>query len=160
MRGLGMGDWGLGVWLVSSVTALAASLVVQTVPSPMVSPSRPTPPSSATRAPYPADSLARVVVARDLFRGDRRPAGVAYDPLRGAVPLPDGSPKPQLTLTGVAWGEVPEAVIEGLPTTDGPRVVRVGDVVGGLAIRRIGQGSVVVVGMDTTWTLAVKEPWK
>jgi hypothetical protein len=104
--------------------------------------------------------LGRVVTGRDLFRTDRRPAQVAYDPLRGAAPLPEGPPKPALSLTGVVWGSVPEAVIEGLPTTDGPRVVRVGDVVGGLAIRRIGRGGVVVAGMDTTWTLAVKEPWK
>ncbi|HEX4561619.1 MAG TPA: hypothetical protein VH113_07275 [Gemmatimonadales bacterium] len=114
----------------------------------------------AASARYPAESLGRVVTGRDLFRTDRRPAQLAYDPLRGAGPLPEGPPKPTLNLTGMVWGALPEAVIEGLPTTDGPRVVRVGDVVGGLAIRRIGRRGVVVAGMDTTWTLVVKEPWK
>ena len=155
-----MGDWGSGVWLLSGIAALVGSLAVRTVPPPALPALRPTVVPSAVSTPYPADSLARAVVTRDLFRSDRRPAGVPYDPLRGAVALPDGPPKPQLTLTGVVWGEVPEAVIEGLPTTDRPRVVRAGDVVGGLAIRHIGEGSVVVVGMDTTWTLTVRVPWK
>lgn len=160
MTGLGIRDWGLVGWALSGAAAVVASLAMRVVPPAVVTKARQRSSPSAVSAPYPADSLARAVVARDLFRVDRRPAGVPYDALRGAVPLPDGPPKPQLTLTGVVWGDIPEAVIEGLPTTDGPRVVRLGDLVGGLAIRHVGRGSVVVVGMDTTWTLAVKEPWK
>ncbi len=38
--------------------------------------------------------------------------------------------------------------------------VRVGDVVAGLRIKRIGGDQVVIVGMDTTWVLKVREPWK
>ena len=160
MTGLGIRDWGLVGWVVSGAAAVVGSLTMGTLPPVVVTAPRQRPSVSEASAPYPADSLERVVVARDLFRGDRRRAGVPYDPLRGAAPLPDAPPKPQLALTGVVWGDIPEAVIEGLPTTDGPRVVRVGDVVGGLSIGHISRGSVVVAGMDTTWTLAVKEPWK
>jgi hypothetical protein len=116
--------------------------------------------SARTARPYPADSLARAVVAGDLFRSDRRPGAVPYDPTRGAAPLLDGPAKPTLTLTGVVWGDEPQAVVEGLPTSDGPRVVRAGDVIGGFTIQRIDPTRVVVTGMDTTWALTVREPWK
>ena len=109
---------------------------------------------------YPAESLAGVVTARDLFRANRRAAPVAYDPARGAAPIPDGPPKPQLLVTGIVWGDEPEAVVEGLPTTTGPRVVRVGDAVGGVTIKRIEPSRLMASGFDTTWTLNVRVPWK
>ena len=101
------------------------------------------------------------LVAHDPFRARRAPAPIAYDPatLAGG-PLPPAPLKPVLTLTGIAWGEEPEAVIEGFPTTDGPRVVRAGETVGGLKIKRITPDHVVITGMDTTWTLKVREPWR
>lgn len=101
------------------------------------------------------------LVAHDPFRAQRAPAPVAYDPVAlAASPPPPAPPKPALTLTGIAWGAEPEAVIEGLPGTEGPRVVRVNETVGGLKIKRIASDRVVVVGMDTTWVLTVREPWK
>lgn len=160
MRGLGR--WGVGAWvvLVSGVFALLVAAAVTAVPSPVLAAVGARASQSAAVGRYPADSLRRAVVARDVFRTDRHPAAVAYDPSRGAAPLPDGPPKPQLILTGVVWGEDPEAVIEGLPTAPGPRVVRVGDVVGGVTVKRIEQARVIAVGFDTTWTLTVREPWK
>jgi hypothetical protein len=142
------------------VVALAAGTFVTVVPSPMLGVAESKSARAMTVTRYPADSLRRVAVARDLFRADRRPAVVAYDPSRGAAPLPEGPPKPQLALTGVVWGDVPEAVIEGLPTAPGPRVVRAGDVVGGVTVKQIEQNRVIAVGFDTTWTLTVREPWK
>jgi len=101
------------------------------------------------------------LIAHDPFRARRAPAPVAYDPVAlAAGPPPPAPPKPVLTLTGIAWGAEPEAVIEGLPSTDGPRVVRQGEIVGGLKVRRIAPDRVVITGMDTTWTLTVREPWK
>lgn len=101
------------------------------------------------------------LVAHDPFRARRAPAPLAYDPVAlVAGPPPPAPPKPVLTLTGIAWGAQPEAVIEGLPSTDGPRVVRVGEIVGGLTVKRIAPDRVVITGMDTTWTLKVREPWR
>ncbi|HWZ28401.1 MAG TPA: hypothetical protein VNX15_07560 [Gemmatimonadales bacterium] len=160
MKSVGMGDVGVWAVLVAGLVALVVALFVTAVPSPALGGAGMRSARAATLSRYPADSLRRGAVARDVFRADRRPAAVAYDPSRGAAPLPDGPPKPQLTLTGVVWGEVPEAVIEGLPTASGPRVVRVGDVVGSVTVKRIEQTWVMVVGFDTTWTLTVREPWK
>jgi len=144
----------------SGVAALIVAFVVRVVPMVAATTSRRPRADSPIEARYPADSLARVVVGRDLFRSDRRSATIAYDPSRGAAPLPDGPPKPQLVLTGVVWGSEPEAVVEGLPTSTGPRVVRAGDVVGGVTIKRIEVNRLVAMGFDTTWTLTVRVPWK
>ena len=57
-------------------------------------------------------------------------------------------------------GNDPSAVIEGLPGVEGSRVVRVGDVVAGLQVKNITNGRVVIAGVDTTWVLEVREPWK
>jgi hypothetical protein len=117
----------------------------------------------APRDPAPrlaADSLAGLV-ARDPFRVARRPAPTVYDPLRLAEQLAPAPPKPVLTVVGVVSGPEPAAVIEGLPGMEGSRVVRVGDVVGGgLRVKQIDRDRVVIVGMDTTWVLKVREPWR
>lgn len=109
---------------------------------------------------YPAESLGRVVAARDLFRATRRPALTTYDPIRAAQPLVEPLPKPTLVLVGIVAGPDPTAVIDGFPGTEGSRVVRVGDVVAALRVRSIGPTSVRITGMDTVWTLTVREPWR
>jgi hypothetical protein len=122
-------------------------------------PSAPIPRTTAD--PYPADSLLAVAVARDLFRVDRRPATVLYDVTRlNLANAPPAVPKPTLTLVGVVGGRVPTAVIEGFAGVEGVRVTRVGDVVSGLRVARIEKDRVIVIGMDTTWVLTVREPWK
>lgn len=106
-----------------------------------------------------ADSVT-AIASHDPFRIGHRPALPAYDPLRLAeqqAPLP---PRPTLVLVGVMDAASPSAVIEGFPGVDGARVVRVGDVISGLAVKKVGSGRVVVTGMDTTWVLQVREPWK
>ena len=112
---------------------------------------------SATR--IAAESVA-TIVSRDPFRIGRRPLLPAYDPLRFAEQLAPPPPKPTLILVGVVNGLEPSAVIEGLPGVQGSRVVRVGDVAAGLQVKKITNGRVVIVGMDTTWVLEVREPWK
>src|SRR5439155_24082159 len=88
--------------------------------------------------PYPAGSLGTVVISRDVFTVTRRAADVAYDPVRLAqVALQPPAPKPVLVLTGIVWGAEPQAVVEGWPGVEGPRVVRAGDVVSGLKVKRI-----------------------
>jgi hypothetical protein len=106
-----------------------------------------------------AESVA-AIAARDPFRIGRRPALPAYDPLRLAEQLAPPPPRPALLLVGVVDGVEPSAVVEGLPGVEGSRVVRVGDVIAGLEIKKVNHGRVVITGMDTTWVLEVREPWK
>jgi hypothetical protein len=106
--------------------------------------------------PYRAESLARLAVNGDVFRLRRTPAGTGYDPMRGAVSEAPPAPKPQLALSGIVWGAEPAAIIEGLPGTEGPRVLRRGETVAGLCLHEITRERVTVVGLDTTWTLKVK----
>lgn len=105
------------------------------------------------------DSVA-TIASRDPFRVGHRPVIPAYDPLRLAEQLAPPPPRPALILAGVIDGAEPSAVIEGLPGVEGSRVMRVGDVVSGLQVRRISGGRVVIAGMDTTWVLEVREPWR
>lgn len=117
--------------------------------------------SAAGRSPRPitSDSIA-AVVARDPFRVGRLPAITAYDPVRLAQPVAPPPPRPVLTLVGIVHGPDASAVIEGLPGIEGSRVVRVGDVVAGLRIKRIANNRVTIAGMDTTWVLEVRDPWR
>jgi hypothetical protein len=100
------------------------------------------------------------VVARDLFRAGRRPVATRYDPIRGVQPVADAPPKPVLVLVGIVAGQEPTAVIEGFPGVEGARVVRVGDVIAGLRVKHMSPSVVRITGMDTVWTLTVREPWR
>jgi len=155
------GVWGVGVWVVAGGVALAVSAFapVVTITPPAVF--RHPPPSSADASPYPADSLARATVSRDVFRAPRRASSLAYDPQRTSTPVDvPRVPKPALALVGIVAGNEATAVVEGLPGVEGVRVVRVGDVVSGVRVVRIGADQVRLVGMDTVWVLKVREPWK
>ncbi len=146
------------VGLALGVRLVAAPLVRVTVP-PRVGTS-----STAAAAP-PAglpDSLVTALVARDPFRVTRRPSDVGYDPVRLAQPVTPPPPKPMLALVGIVWdsGRDPSALVEGLPGVDGPRPVRQGETVAGLRVKTITLNRVVITGLDTTWTLTVREPWR
>ena len=117
--------------------------------------------AQASPNPHP-DSLAAVLVARDPFRVMRRPSNVVYDPVRLAQPATPPPPKPVLALVGIVWdnGRDPTALVEGLPGVDGPRPVRHGETIAGLRVKAIKPDRVLITGLDTTWTLTVREPWK
>jgi hypothetical protein len=153
--------WGVGVWVALGGVALMVSAFAPIVTrTPLAVLRRPPPPSAALR-PYPADSLTRVAVSRDLFRPARRAPPIAYDPQRAVAPVDVAqAPRPVLALLGVVAGVEATAVIEGLPGVEGVRVVRVGDVVSGIRVMRIDTDQVRLVGMDTVWVLRVREPWK
>jgi hypothetical protein len=88
---------------------------------------------------------------------------VRFDPagiVSASAPPAPSAPKPVLVLSGIVWGPEPTAVLEGIPGVEGARVVRRLDRVGALAVRSIQRDRVIVTGLDTTWTLQVKEPWK
>lgn len=148
-------------FLLSGGGAVVWAAIAPVVSVPGAAPPRPSTPSHATSRSYAVDSLARAAIARDMFRPARRPAVVGYDGQRVAAPVDANQvPKPALALVGLVGGGEVTAVIEGLPGVEGVRVVRVGDVVAGLFVKQIGNDRVTIVGMDTTWILKVREPWK
>ncbi len=105
--------------------------------------------------PYALDSLARLVIARDLFRPDRRPAPSRFDPNRLAIAAAP-PPKPVLTVRGIVASDSPRALIEGFPGVPGSRLVRPGETFGGIRVIAIGPGAVRLSGLDTTWLLALR----
>ena len=148
---------GAGLLGLVVVVRLAAWPLVQiTLP---VAP-EPTISSSSAEGPRISTDSVAAIASRDPFRIGRRPALPAYDPLRLAELQAPPPQRPTLLLVGVMDGSSPSAVIEGFPGVEGARVVRVGDVVAGLAVKKVESGRVTVTGMDTTWVLQVREPWK
>ena len=143
--------------LIAVVRLAAWPLVRVTLPA--VSDSVSTRLRTAGKKPIAAESVA-AIAWRDPFRIGRRPAFPPYDPLRLDQQAAPSPPRPSLALVGLMDGSPPSAVIEGLPGVEGARVVRPGDVVGGLVIKKVGFGRVTITGMDTTWVLQVREPWK
>lgn len=119
-------------------------------------------------APGPVEDsvVARAVrraLDRPFFRADRRAPSAAYDPER--PDLPDTPPvprraRPALAISGIVWGMEPAAVVEGVPGVEGSVVLRRGESAAGLRVVRIDRDRVVIRGMDTTWRLPVREPWK
>jgi hypothetical protein len=153
--------------LLIALTAAGLVLGVRGAAWPLVRPVLPRgltarPPVPAVVAVPRGASLAATLIARDPFRLTRRPARVAYDPLPLLRPGVLPSPRPALGLAGIVWdgGKDPGALIEGFPGIAGARSVRRGDVIAGLRVKRIAADGVVIVGLDTTWTLTVKEPWR
>lgn len=151
--------------LVTAAVAVAAGVVAFTVPlAPMIL----APPAHLRGfAVKPAvsreklDSLVGLIERRAPFRARRRPASVRFDP-RPPVQQSDApsSVKPVLTLSGVVWGAEPAAVVQGFPGVEGSKVVRRGDVLSGIRVTRIERDRVSLSGLDTAWSLKLKEPWK
>ena len=153
--------------LLASVAAIAVGAVVLRRPAVAAAL-----PASAHAASRPVkspvsdkhiDSLLRLAAEAAPFRAARRPSALPYNPAAAdgpAAPPPPPVPRPTLVLSGIVWGASPTAVLEGLPDTEGPRVVHRLDRVGALTVRRIERDRVIVTGLDTTWTLRVREPWK
>lgn len=155
----------LGLW-VMLLAGLGATARLGVRPLAEVTPPGAAPlPSGAVarnRVPVAVESLAAHVVGRDAFRLTRRPAAVAYDPQTAAQPEQPPPPRPALSLLGIVWdgGRDPTALLEGLPGLEGPRAVRRGEYVGELRVRTIARDHVIVLGLDTTWILTVREPWR
>lgn len=108
-------------------------------------------------------ALANRVTEGDPFRADRRPAPLPFsrvpDGLPAPPPPPPAPPKPALVLRGTVGGPTWEALLEGIPGREGSVLVRQGDTLAGFTLRRVSGDTVVVRGMDTTWTLTVKRAW-
>ena len=143
------------------------ALGVRLVATPLVRVALPQREATAAQVAVPPveahpDSLAAALVARDPFRVTRRPSNVVYGPLRLGQPATPVAPKPALVLVGIVWdsGRDPTALVEGLPGVEGPRPVRSGETIAGLRVKAIKPDRVVITGLDTTWTLTVREPWR
>jgi hypothetical protein len=117
--------------------------------------------SPKAESPKALAAAAELLVARDPFRLERRPAAVAYDPAKeNAPPPPPRPPRPTLVVTGIIGGPPWEALLEGIPGREGSVLVRRGDTLAGLRVRAVGRDSVRIVGMDTAWMLTVRRAWQ
>jgi hypothetical protein len=109
-------------------------------------------------APHPllrpsAESLGAAAVqaaSGNLFRADREPAGDEHvvEPQAEQMQL-----RPQLVLRGIVGGRSWDVLVEGIPGVPGVGVLRPGEPLGGIGVRSVRGGAVVLVGYDTTWTL-------
>ncbi len=116
----------------------------------------------ALSSEQPDEALLERALERPAFRADRRRSSAVYDPTRPVTPdapPPPAAPKPALALSGIVWGPEPAVVLEGVPGIEGSAVLRRGDSAAGLQVVRIEGERVVIRGMDTTWTLTVRNPW-
>jgi hypothetical protein len=62
-------------------------------------------------------------------------------------------------LTGILWGPEPSAILEGLPGMEGAALLRTGERLGPIQVRRITRDRVELAGLDTVWVLRVRAPW-
>ncbi len=123
------------------------------------------PPPAAPPSPAAITSAAALLAAYDPFRLTHQPALVAYGapeppPRAWAPPLvgmPGGgmpSTRPRLTVQGFVGGRTDwAAVLGGVPGRDGGVLVRAGDTLAGLRVRRITRDTLVVAAPDTSWHL-------
>jgi hypothetical protein len=153
--------------LLAGLSGLGATTMA--VVSPIGRPEGPTENARAATATDhgPAQALDQQLLERaaqhPAFRADRRRSANAYDPTRAVTPDSQPAPpipKPSLSVSGIVWGQEPAAVVEGLPGVEGQIVLRRGDSAAGFRVLRIDGERVVIRGMDTTWRLPVRDPWK
>jgi hypothetical protein len=101
-------------------------------------------------------------VAHDPFRRNRLAPAKAYDGVQieaaRSAPPPAPIVRPVLILSGILWGAEPEALVDGIPGSDGSRLMHRGDSVAGIRLRSLTRDHVVLAGMDTTWTLFIRKP--
>jgi hypothetical protein len=114
------------------------------------------PPSSAEPRPLKLDSILRMMEARAPFRADRRPPPTRFASGSTTTPAAPPSPRPQLLLQGIIWGDEPAIVLDGLPGGTPQHLLYRGDSVAGLRVVRITTSTAVVKGLDTTWVLSLR----
>lgn len=144
----------LGGALLLGLTANGVVLARGSTPDALRDAARP--PATLQEA-TPLDSSSSAWGARALFRRNRIAPSVRYrsTPPDLAVQSQPATPRPRLTLRGIVVGAETAAVLEGLPGVEGTRVVRRGETIGELTVRRIEKERVIVSGMDTSWTLTL-----
>jgi hypothetical protein len=150
----------LALGVLALLAPIAAGLVVRgerrhDVPSPR--------PVSRDALPPVSDhgnDLIRLASAGTPFRlwhhGPSVRFGAGQTPAVAASPP---VPRPHPVLTGVLWGSTSAALLEGIPGHEGAVVMSKGDTAGGLRLTRLKHDRVTLTGMDTSWTLTVRQPW-
>ncbi|HEX9611937.1 MAG TPA: hypothetical protein VF978_08590 [Gemmatimonadales bacterium] len=109
----------------------------------------------ADAAATPADPPA--VADRNLFRADRRRPSRPYELLASTTADSPRRAPPTLKLVGVALGSTRAALLQGIPGTEGARVLAEGDTVAGMTLVRVHRDrAVLLVGTDTV-TLTLPE---
>lgn len=103
------------------------------------------------------DRAATRTAEHDPFRLERRPASVAFSttPIGPAVPQAPAAPTIHIALQGTIGGPPWQAILSGVPGHDGTTIVRSGDTLGGIAIRRVSRDSVIVRVKDSTWAVTL-----
>ena len=150
----------LGWWLCAPMSLVAAFAWWVAIPMDFVAPGQSIPPTPRSARALDTSGLGAATSSlrtRDPFRIERKPARLQFTlsmpipaaAVRVAVPPP---PRPLLAIVGLIGGPPWSVVIDGLPT--GPGAVG-GETDSGKALRlvRVRGDTVVLAGMDTTWTL-------
>jgi hypothetical protein len=155
----------IALWTITLVFIVIAGMRIRTVMTAAPRRSSPSialaPRSPRVESPKALAAAAELLVARDPFRLERRPAAVAYNPgVENSAPPPPRPARPTLVVTGIIGGPPWEAVLEGIPGRQGSVLVRRGDTLAGLRVRAVGKDSVRIVGMDTTWILTIRRTWQ
>jgi hypothetical protein len=120
----------------------------------------PAPRTPVATSPAEVARAARTIVDGNLFRRDRRPADsvVVAQQQVSQTARPPAPPKPQLVLRGIIGGPPWDAILDGVPGRSGSIVARRGDRFGPLTIHAVRRDTILIQGMDTTWTLTLRRP--
>ena len=138
-----------------AAAALTASLLLPASEQPLLLP--PIPEVAQRAGPHEADSIADLLLSAGRiwpFRPSRSSAERS---------LPEGAleqsslERPTLMLSGLILADPPGAIITGIPGGSGSTVLRPGEAAGGVRLRSVVGSSAVLTGMDTTWTLRLRE---
>ncbi len=151
-----------------SVAALGAVLIGllafrrgSNVPIPSGAPATPVPVNDTSTSASRQSGL-DASVAHDAFRRNRLAPTKSYDGVQieaaRSAPPPAPVARPVLILSGILWGAEPEALVDGIPGVEGSRLMHRGDSLGGIRLRSLTRDHVVLIGMDTTWTLFIRKP--
>jgi hypothetical protein len=108
------------------------------------------------------DVAAQRLRAQDPFRLDRRPAEVRYNPWEAETAAPPAPEKirPALVLAALIGGPPWNAVIEGIPGSEGGVLLAVGAQMHGVTFVALRGDTVFLAGFDTTFALTARRAWQ